>query len=352
MINKHFKALFCLVLTLVFYNNADGRRIAIGRDSRLKSISEAALLVKPGDTIVVSNGIYSGGDIIKGLKGNFNAWIVITAENPGTSIFSGGMFALHFSDPEYIVIENLRFADQTGNGLNIDDGGTYETPAANIIIRNCVWENMAATGNNDELKLSGVDDFEITGCKFLNGSKGGSLIDMVGCHRGIISWNYFEEGGINSIQAKGGSENIIISRNHFHNGGQRVINLGGSTGVQYFRPQSADFEAGRISVWSNTFIGGTAPLAFAGAVNCEAAGNIIISPLKWVIRILQDNTDPRMQTCGKNIVQRNTIFFRGDSKSAINIGPNTDPGSFRFIGNMLFLPSDSLMASPDVLGIN
>ena len=84
--------------------------------------------------------------------------------------------------------------------------------------------------------MSGVDFFEIRNCTFLNGAAGGSGIDMVGCHEGLIKSNRFEKQGSNSIQAKGCSKNIRIENNFFRNGGQRTLNLGGSTNLMLFRP--------------------------------------------------------------------------------------------------------------------
>ena len=84
---------------------------------------------------------------------------------------------------------------------------------------------------------------------------GGSGIDMVGCHHGIIKGNYFENMGSNSIQAKGGTQHITIEGNFFRNGGQRPLNLGGSTGLPFFRPIDATFEAADIKVFSNIIVG-------------------------------------------------------------------------------------------------
>ena len=102
---------------------------------------------------------------------------------------------------------------QTGNGMNLDDGGSYESPSNHIRIKNCVFENINATGNNDLLKLSGIDSFWVSHCVFTNGAAGGSGIDMVGCHFGTIEDCSFSQLGSNSIQAKGGSADLMITRN-------------------------------------------------------------------------------------------------------------------------------------------
>ena len=65
---------------------------------------------------------------------------------------------------------------------------------------------------------------------------------MVGCHRGEIVGCTFRHGdttGDNGVQAKGGSSDIAIRRCRFEHAGQRAVNLGGSTGLAYFRPEPA-----------------------------------------------------------------------------------------------------------------
>lgn len=335
-----------IALLLLIVLPVEARKLEVGTGRQFDRIGSAATVAKPGDTIIIKPGAFMGNEVINNLKGTSDQWIIIAAEVSGKSIFIGGSSALHFSDPEYVVIDGLTFDMQTGNGVNIDDGGSYETPASNIIIRNCLWEGIDASGNNDELKLSGVDDFEIRDCIFLNGSKGGSLIDMVGCHQGIISNNLFGVGGSNCIQAKGGTKEIVITRNRFKWGGERAINIGGSTGMEFFRPRGINYEASDIKVWSNIFIGGVAAVAFVGAVNCEVVNNTIINPEKWVIRILQENRNSIMQNCSRNIFRNNIIVFPGKNMTAVNIGPMTNPETFRFSNNLWYNPQDSLWAGP------
>ena len=338
--------MFSLILLLMASQSVSARQLKVGKGWDFKNVQEAALYVKPGDTILVKMGTYATTEFINNMKGTSETWITIKAELTGKTIYTLGSQAFHFLDPEYIKIEGFVFTGQTGNGVNIDDSGSPESPAHHLIIENCEWRDIGATGNNDELKISGLEDFVIKNCRFLNGSKGGSMIDMVGCHRGIIEDNLFENGGSNSIQAKGGTEDLIIRRNSFKEGGERAINIGGSTGLQYFRPLGTPFEASGIKVWSNIFVGGTVPVAFVGAVNCEVVNNTMINPGKWVVRILQENNSTGMQYCGKNIFRNNIIVFPCNNKTAINIGPNTSPGSFIFSNNLWFNPEDTSWGGP------
>ncbi|ROL57284.1 T9SS C-terminal target domain-containing protein [Bacteroidetes/Chlorobi group bacterium Naka2016] len=305
--------------------------------------------VQPGDTILIRSGVYTTSEFINNLQGTSDKWITITASPGEEVILRGQSEAIHLTDPAYLEISNLIFEEQTANGVNIDDGGSYDTPARHIKILNCQWRNMNATGNNDMLKLSGVDNFYISNCTFINGSAGGSGIDMVGCHNGIIEKCKFENQGSNSIQTKGGSQNIVIQKNTFINGGLRTLNIGGSTGLQYFRPIDAIFEASQIYVYSNIFIGSQAPIAFVGAVDCEVVNNTIFLPTKWAIRILQENTLDRFQKCGRNKFVNNIVYVNNNaSNPTINIGPNTEPETFSFSNNLWYNKDNSNWNGPNL----
>ncbi len=218
-----------------------------------------------------------------------------------------------------------------------------------LSLTDCTFRDMNATGNNDLLKMSGLDNFEIRNCVFLNGSAGGSGIDMVGCHDGSIHDNHFENQGSNSIQAKGGTSNIRIERNFFKNGGSRVLNLGGSTGLQFFRPLDASYEAAELKVYSNVFIGSDAPIAFVGSINCEVVNNTLYLPTKWVLRILQETVDTsRFAPCGYNTFRNNLIYIDNRVNVECNIGPNTAPETFTFSNNFWYHSEDSGWPGPDL----
>ncbi len=298
-------------------------------------LQQACHEAAPGDTILVCNTEGSDGEYIENLKGTANAWIYIFAAQTGNVEYSGNETAIHFVDPEYIYVKGLVFRGQTVNGVNADDGGSYDTPAKYVVFDSCTWKDMAATGNNDQLKLSGLDYFTIKNCTFTNASEGGSQIDMVGCHYGYIQDCRFSDGGSNAIQAKGGSSNLAVTRNRFDNCGDRAINIGGSTGEPYFRPPDADYESKQIIVIANIFTGSQAPIAFVGTVNSVVANNTIIEPGKWAIRILQENTGK--VTCGNNIFANNLVVLNNSSVNpVINIGPNTAPETFVFSTNLWY----------------
>lgn len=299
-----------------------------------KTLESVAKMVSPGDTIIVS-GTLTKGEQLDNLKGSYENWIYIIGKNGAK--FEGGNTAIQFSDCEYIQISDLIIEGQLLNGMNIDDAGSYDTPTHNIKITNCTFRNMKGVGNNDLLKLSGFENFEITNCTFLNGSPAGSGIDMVGCHNGLIAGNHFENLGSNSIQAKGGTRDIRITRNIFVDGGNRAVNIGGSTGLAYFRPQDSKTESQDMYVYSNIFVGGECAVAYVGTVNSHVFNNTIIGSRKWVFRILQETVDEdRFLSCGDNCFNNNIVLLDNNLSNTVNIGPNTRPESFEFESNLWY----------------
>ncbi|MBK9395959.1 MAG: right-handed parallel beta-helix repeat-containing protein [Saprospiraceae bacterium] len=323
------KFLFSLILALIFTASLSANTLHVGPGQPYNSLSDAAQDALPGDTILFHSGTYPGGEFVNELQGTNTQWIYIRAESASSVVIQGGTNSWQLSDAAYLKIEGFVFEQQTGNGFNMDDGGSYDTPSHHITFERCIFRDINASGNNDLLKMSGVNDFLINHCDFINGSAGGSGVDMVGCHRGIIEQNLFENLGSNAIQAKGGTQYLTIQRNFFKNCGQRSLNLGGSTGLEFFRPIDATFEAADIQVFSNIFIGSFAPIAFVGCVRVEVINNTIVSPEKWVMRILQETVDPdRFEQCGNNSFRNNIIYKSNAVSTDCNIGPNTAPETF------------------------
>jgi hypothetical protein len=188
-----------------------------------------------------SRALYAGGAFASGIAGTAEApiWIggIAGTERP---VLSGGANAIQLSSPSYVIVHDLEVTGQDSNGLNIDDGSDYPNGAAHhLIFRGLVIHDIGSGGNQDCLKLTGVDDFLVTGSEFRDCSAG-SAIDHVGCHRGIIARNTFVGLGGNGVQSKGGSDDIEITQNRFLDAGERAVNMGGSTGFEFFRPAPFD----------------------------------------------------------------------------------------------------------------
>jgi hypothetical protein len=226
----------------------------------------------------------------------------------------------------------------TGNGINADDAGNAEEPSQGMVFENIVIEDIGPTGTRNALKLSGLDNFAVRGCTF--SGWGGSAIDMVGCHDGVVqSCRFLGKSGFSQdtgVQAKGGCERIMIKRNFFKQGGGRAVNLGGSTDLEFFRPKVRNYEAKDIEVAGNHFIGSRAPISYASSIQCTVHHNTIVNPETWVLRILQEQPTDNFLPCQKGVFEANLIVFDRRVEVFANVGPDTKPETFSFAGNAWF----------------
>ncbi len=309
---------------------------------------QAALrALKPGTTLKLAPGEYGFGHFVQKARGTKEAPIIIEGANPAQPPkFTGGSLAVHFRGCAYLTVRHIAVSGQKGNGLNFDDGGES---SHHITIENVSVSDIGPTGNNDGIKLSGVDDFTIRNCR-INGWAG-QAIDMVGCHRGLIEKCVFAgKAGFSQAtgpQTKGGSEDITVRGCTFINAGQRPMHLGGSTGRPYFRPKDAKYEARRITVEGNLFIGGMAPIVFTGVEGGVVRYNTIVNPETWVFRILQENNEPGMVPCAKGVFEKNIIVCEKNPVRAwLNIGGNTKANTFKFAENWWYHKAASQPAKP------
>lgn len=330
-------------------------------ESPFATPGRAAQAATPGTAIRLHPGTYGGGHFLDDLTGTMAAPIWIGGL-PGAArpVFQGGSEGLHFVRAKWVVVHDLEIRNATANGLNADDGGEVGNALAShhLIFRRLSIHDIGSGGNNDCLKLSGINDFVVQDGFFARcgGSMSGSGIDCVGCHRGVIARNRFEQNSGNAIQAKGGSEDLEMRWNHLVSPGERGFNLGGSTGFEFFRPPlsmaTPNAEARNLRVLANVIEGGTAAIAFVGCVDCVAAHNTIVHPTRWLMRILQETTTSGGFTFepAKNGQVFNNLFLFTDAaiSTHLNIGANTDPGSFDFSHN-LWYASDVPAASQPTL---
>lgn len=324
-------------------------------DSPYATIRYAADRVEPGGAVRVHPGNYEGGIYLSGMVGGegMPIWIGgVPGEERPVIDASGNGSGIYLTEPRYVVVHDLEITGATGNGVNCDDGGDYgnDEAARYVVFRNLFIHNIGSDGNQDCLKLSGLNDFHVLDSEFTvcGGGGSGSAVDCVGCHRGLIARNNMYELSGNAVQTKGGSEDIEIRWNKFTNAGNRSLNMGGGTGFQYFRPPlsttSPNFEARNIRAVANVFEGSYAAIAFAGCVDCVAANNTIFEPENWVFRILQETVtegDYEFLPCSNGYIVNNLVVFRrGDISVHLNVGPNTDAESFIFETNLWYASDD------------
>lgn len=310
-----------------------------------KTIGAALGQATPGTRIRIAAGTYGSIGTFSNLHGTATAPIALVGG--GAVVVDTGRAdqALHLIDPRYVVIENITIQNTFPHGINIDDGGDHNTPAHHVVLRRMTFRNIGTGGNNDCLKLSGVDHFYIEGSSF-SACNQGEAIDMVGCHDGVISGNAFFDLPMNGVQTKGGSADVLIHGNRFINIAQRSINAGGSTGAAYYRPLNTTHEAARIQMVANIFERpAVTPVAFVGCDTCVFANNTIIEPGSYLVRILEENTT---LTAGANgYFINNIIVLNTNGRGAVvNVGANAQPATYTFGSNLWYSLDNAAYAGP------
>ncbi len=303
----------------------------------------AVAAARPGTVILLAEGVYGGGFSFPRLRGEPGRQITIASEDPAKpAVFRDARTGLHLSSPAHVELRDLEFTVLHANGLNIDDGGRRDGDAHHVTLRGLRVRDVGGGGNEDGIKLSGVSDFTVEGCRVERWGAAGSAIDLVGCHRGVIRGNVFRHTlppAANGVQCKGGSSAIAILGNLFDDTGARGVNLGGSTGTAFFRPplngDGPHAEARDIRVEGNRFTGATSPVAFAGVDGAVVRFNTFEQPGRWVLRILQENRAPGFVACRNGSFTDNLVVFESSrwSEGGVNVGPGTAPETFTFARN-------------------
>ncbi|MGE0653490.1 MAG: right-handed parallel beta-helix repeat-containing protein, partial [Alphaproteobacteria bacterium] len=160
----------------------------LGREPDVRNTEQlrAVLLqAEPGTTIALAPGRYSPDISVEALRGTSDQPIIIAAaDERDPPHFVGGKVAFHFVGCGYVTLRGVKVSGCTGNGINADDAGNADEPSQGMVFENIVIEDIGPTGTRNGLKLSGLDNFAVRGCTF--SGWGGSAIDMVGCHDGVV----------------------------------------------------------------------------------------------------------------------------------------------------------------------
>ena len=326
------------------------------------SIEAAVAAAEPGTAVRVHAGQYVGDIFLSDVTGTEEAPIWIGGA-PGEErpVIGGAQSseALHVSGARYLVLHDLEITGTTANGINLDDRGEYSNTAAlsHVVVRNLSIHGVGTGGNNDCLKISGANHFFVLDSDFSDCSEGGSNIDHVGCHDGLIAGNSFVGGGT-GVQAKGGSRNLEIRGNIFRQNGGRAVNMGGATGFEFFRPPldpaGENYEASDIRVVANLFDRAAEVAALPGCVDCLFAHNTVYRPTTRILRILQETTTSDgftfLPASNGRVANNLFVYSRAEISNAgraINVGANTSPTTFTYSNN-LWYASDDIAGSANV----
>ncbi len=325
-----------------------------------QTIEQAAAVATPGTAIRLAPGIHTSGQFVANLHGTQTQPIWIGGE-PGQArpVIAGGAQALQLAQPNFVVVHDLEISGATANGLNLDDGGQFAstTAAQYVVVRDVFIHDIGTGGNNDCMKVSGINHLAVYDSRFERCGAGGSGVDSVGCHQAVIARNTFDGAMENAVQAKGGSTDFDIRQNRIRISGSRALNLGGSTDLSLFRPSltmpGPNAEARRIHAFNNVITGlgaSATAFAFVGCVDCLVAHNFVRGQQRWHVRILQETLDQNgyaFAPSGSGRVINNSFEFLAASLSiAVNVGTGTAPTTFTFANNLWYASDAPTQSAP------
>jgi len=91
----------------------------------------------------------------------------------GTYGAVGSIVRMHGSARAPIALAgDLAIRNAVPQGRNIDDGGSYDSPAGHIVLRDVSFSRIGDGGNNDCLKMSGVEHFYVERSRFAGCNQG------------------------------------------------------------------------------------------------------------------------------------------------------------------------------------
>lgn len=326
--------------------------LVVGSRSELVAALDAA---REGDSILLRPGVYPGPFFKEGLTGI----TLRSLDLEDRAIIRGEETGLQLVDPTRVILQGLVFEGHSQNAINVDDGGDAGTPATGVAILDVAVRDMRPGDfSSSGIKLAGVTGFLIDRVEVRNWSAGGLGINLVGSHRGRIQHSYLRHDapaldGV-AIQVKGGSKGVTIRANRVElprEGTVRGIQAGGSTGPQHCRFVDGDsgYEADQIAIEGNVILGGESSTTFVNIDGVVLHHNYAGRPGRWFIRILNENRGRPVVRPRNGRVLDNAFVYRDAADEfldAVNVGEETEPGTFRFSSNRWYNLADPARSTP------
>ncbi|NNJ25638.1 right-handed parallel beta-helix repeat-containing protein [Alienimonas chondri] len=326
-----------------FAGESRAEEVTVNSDAALRAAMTAA---GPGDVIRVAPGTYRGG-LSWSPRGEADRPVTLAGSDPNDPpVFVGGTSGIKLTRPSHAVLTDLIFEGASGNGLNADDGGDLDAPAGPLTLRRVTVRDSGGPRdgreNLDGFKLSGVDGLRMHDCTALRWGGGGQGIDLVGCHDAAIRRCVVDGGWVEGaygpwvgLQAKGGCRDVLFENCRVTGVKERCVNLGGSTGLAFFRPPNAPFEASDVTVRGCDLIGGAAAVAFVGSDGGRVEGCTLRNQTSFPFRILKENRADHMSDTRGGVIAGNVILWEASSVwTLVNVGPGTAAETFRFEDNL------------------
>jgi hypothetical protein len=175
------------------------------------SVARALQDAEPGAAVRIHAGAYPVRISVEDLSGTADAPIWIGgAPGEAKPVISGGSEGMHLTRVRYVIVHDLEVQNATQNGINCDDGGDTTTLRhAPRHLPQCVSSTTSGTGGNQDcLKLSGVNDYYVLDSEFtpVRRRHVRSGVDHVGCHGGLLVGTISTRLSANAVQCKGAAK--------------------------------------------------------------------------------------------------------------------------------------------------
>lgn len=242
---------------------ANGRRLWVAttgddsnpgtRDRPFRTITKALAEARPGDTIQVRKGRYTGerAKLNFGRSGTPDAWIVLrSADGPGAAEIDAEKKVLEvflITDRSYVAIEGLKIHSSQDNVVHIGTNASY------VILRDCTISG--ADGGGDAIKVNGSHHIYIENNDCSDAAD--ELIDFMAVMHSVSRGNFMHHPrkGSTATFAKGGSRYILFERNVVLGvRGAHAIMLGGDSGKGLFHKDCPDAECEKMIVRNNVIV--------------------------------------------------------------------------------------------------
>ncbi len=235
--------------------------------------------VNPGDTVVLSDGTYTGG-LRLSRSGTSEAPIVIRAAGKG-AVVDGGRDGLSLDGVSWVTVEGIRFQNAEVAGIYVRQARPSGPPyASHVTIRNCVFADNRKWG----CITSHIDHFVIEGCETF-----GATIE-------------------HGIYVANASVGPIVRNNIVHHNVGNGIHINGDPDCGGTGLIEGALVEGNV-IFENGTRGGSA-LSIMHVTDSLFRNNLIYHNYAHGITLFAYTGDIETQSCRRNRVYHNTVFFR------------------------------------------
>ena len=286
---------------------------------------QALRTVKAGDTLSLAPNVYTLRNQVGTLRFE-KAPVTITSEDGTDPARFDCLATCYVSGALNLRLEGLEIEGR----MNFDGVSNFGSSGSISFIGNTF--TSSPTQHKDILKIAHLTDITIRGNKFIrvgNGAKDRPL-DVVNADRFIVENNYFENCNFGCIQIKGGSESILVTRNFLNGGGQRGIQIGGSTCWNAEKNEGCWGQRIDLSVVRPDDVG-------SEAIDSEVSHNIVIDPVACFALSTQRQSYVHHNTCYFSRRHGGMFFFRILQETEPQTAPLLLPNQDIRIENNLFL---------------